>query len=123
MQAGAAEWAPRRLYAVARIERAPECEIGGPQPGLQSRTTELRCPAETGSDCSLRVAAVGLGLGAQANESGHGVEVGGRGIMLGMPLGAGPAHVVLLGPIAIEQASREVTDDVGDVRGDAGPFA
>src|SRR5215470_4655113 len=56
-------------------------------------------------------------LHAHPSQNRHGVEGGGSGIVLGVPLGAGTAHVVELGAVAVEQAPGQVPEDVGEVGG------
>src|SRR5713226_2383622 len=63
--------------------------------------------------------AAGSALDAHAHEGRHGVERTGRRIVLGMPLGAGSAHVMQLGPVGVEQATGQIVDEVGEI-GDAG---
>jgi hypothetical protein len=63
--------------------------------------------------------AVVSALGADANEGRHRLEVGGRPVVLGMPLGARAAHIVELGPVSVEQASGQVLEEVGEVGGQA----
>ena len=49
------------------------------------------------------------------SRNGHRIEARGHPIMLGVPLGAGPAHVVKLGAVGIEQRFREALEEVEDI--------
>src|SRR5712691_4119889 len=59
----------------------------------------------------------GSALHAHPSERRYRIESGGSAIVLGVPLGAGTAHVVQLGPVAVEQALGQVPEDVGEVSG------
>src|SRR6478735_4092155 len=39
----------------------------------------------------------------------------GRPVVLGVPLGTGSAHVIELGPVRIEQASRQAVRELGEI--------
>src|SRR6516164_5404636 len=54
-------------------------------------------------------------LGAHAHEGRHRLICDGCPLMLGVPFGTGSAHVIELGPVRIEQASRQVVSELGEI--------
>src|SRR5262249_56616769 len=54
-------------------------------------------------------------LDAHAHKGRHHVIGGGRAVVLGMPLRTGPAHVIELGPVWIEQASGQRVHELGEI--------
>src|ERR1700730_14445631 len=54
-------------------------------------------------------------LGAHAHKGGHRLICDRRPVVLGVPLGTGSAHVIELGPVRIEQASRQAVRELGEI--------
>src|SRR5215472_13065446 len=55
-------------------------------------------------------------LGAYAHKGGHRLIRNGHPVVLGVPLGTGSAHVIELGPVRIEQASRHAVRSAASSR-------
>src|SRR5262249_49441395 len=54
-------------------------------------------------------------LGAHAHKGRHRLIGDGHPVVLGVPLGTGSAHVIELGPVRIEQASRQIVRELGEI--------
>src|SRR6516225_3692805 len=86
---------------------------GLPEVAGVSLSPELRGQAAHGAadDAISRPSA----LGANADKGGHRLIRNGRPVVLGVPLGTGSAHVIELGPVRIEQASRQAVRELGEI--------
>src|SRR5215471_10882790 len=58
-------------------------------------------------------------LGAHAYKHRHRVIRGGSPVVLGVPFGPGPAHVIKFGPVRVEKAPGQVLHELGDIGQDA----
>src|SRR5215831_10721839 len=58
-------------------------------------------------------------LGAHAYKHRHRMIRGGSPVVLGVPFGPGPAHVIKFGPVRVEKASGQVLHELGDIGQDA----
>src|SRR5262249_8222002 len=54
-------------------------------------------------------------LGAYAHKGGHRLIRNGHPVVLSVPLGTGSAHVIELGPVRIEQASRQAVCELREI--------
>src|SRR5207253_8912627 len=54
-------------------------------------------------------------LGAHAHKGRHRLIRDGCPLVLGVPFGTGSAHVIELGPVRIEQASRQAVRELGEI--------
>src|SRR5919197_1058124 len=58
-------------------------------------------------------------FGAHAHKGWDRMVRGGCPVVLGVPFGTGPAHVIKFGPVRVEEAAGQVLQELGDIGQDA----
>src|SRR5262252_8904695 len=90
-------------------------EVGGASLSPELRDQAAHGAADDAISSRIPLSSAPSALGAYADKGGHCLVRNGHPVVLGVPLGTGSAHVIELGPVRIEQASRQAVRELGKI--------